>query len=145
MSQTLPKWLTVAALEAMGGEYVGEIASVRMMPVRNPYTRRTGDEPVITFDDAYKVVPNVGMRRGLIAAFGKETNVWLGRRITVRLQHFTTKNTGELRSVKVVDVEAAAEDDTGIDDESDARLDEQWGDLAEREAVAWKMKRGEDA
>ena len=143
MSKTLPRWLTNTVVEGLGGEYVGVIESVAMMPVRNPYTTQTSDEPVITFEDGRKIVPNIGMRRRLIAAFGKETDAWFGRRITVRLQQVVTKSTGELRSVKTVHVEAADEDDTGIDDEHDERLDDEWGDLPEREAMAWEMKGNE--
>ena len=66
--------------------YTGTVENVAMRQVRNPYTPEVVDEPVVTFADGYKLVPNIGMRRDLMAAFGHETDDWRGREITVKLQ-----------------------------------------------------------
>ena len=102
MRTTLPQWLKNEVLEALGGTYVGVVESVAMRQMQNPYTTETVDEPVVTFTDGYKLVPNIGMRRDLMAKFGHETDDWCGREITVRLQEVVSKRTGEVRWVKVV-------------------------------------------
>ena len=73
-----------------------------MRQVRNPFTAEVVDEPVIVFADGLRLVPNISMRRDLMAAFGDETDNWLGREITVRLQEVVSKRTGEVRWVKVI-------------------------------------------
>ena len=102
MRTTLPRWLKNDVLENRGGSYTGVVKTVAMRQVRNPYTTEVVDEPVISFSDDYKLVPNIGMRRDLMAMFGPETDVWCGQEITVRLQEVVSKRTGEVRWVKVV-------------------------------------------
>ena len=104
MRETLPRWLTNEALEERGGSYRGTVVSVAMRQVRNKFTTEDVDEPVITFMDGYKLIPNVGMRRHLMAALGHETDEWCGREITVRLREVVSKSTGERRWVKGVSV-----------------------------------------
>lgn len=102
MRTTLPKWLTNEELEERGGSYTGTVENVAMRQVRNKFTAEDVDEPVITFTDGYKLVPNIGMRRDLMATFGHETDEWCDREITVRLRAVVSKRTGEVRWVKVV-------------------------------------------
>ena len=102
MRTTLPKWLTNEVLKALGGTYSGTVANIVMRQVRNKFTTEDIDEPVITFTDGYKLIPNIGIRRDLMAAFGHETDDWCGREITVRLREVVSRRTGEVRWVKVV-------------------------------------------
>ena len=102
MRTTIPAWLNNEVIEECGGSYSGTVESVTMRQVRNPYTTEIVDEPVITFTDGHKLIPNIGMRRDLIAMFGHETDDWCSRVITVRLQEVVSKRTGEVRRVKVV-------------------------------------------
>ena len=102
MRTTLPKWLTNEELEERGGSYTGTVENVALRQVRNKFTAEDVDEPVITFTDGYKLVPNIGMRRDLMAKFGHETGEWCDREITVRLRAVVSKRTGEVRWVKVV-------------------------------------------
>ncbi len=101
MRTTIPAWLNNAVIEERGGSYFGTVESVTMRQVRNPYTTEVVDEPVITFTDGYRLIPNIGMRRDLMAMFGHETDDWCGREITVMLQEVVSKR-GEVRWVKVV-------------------------------------------
>ena len=80
MRTTLPQWLKIDVLEKRGGSYTGTIESVAVRQMRNPFTTEAVDEPVVTFADGYKLVPNIGMRRDLMAKFGHETDDWCGRR-----------------------------------------------------------------
>ncbi len=102
MRATLPRWLKNDVLEERGGTYTGTVESVGMRQIRNPFTTEIVDEPVITFGDGYKLVPNVGMRRDLMDMFGHETDDWCGREITVSLSKVVSRRTGEVRWVKVV-------------------------------------------
>ena len=102
MRTTLPKWLTNDAIDARGGSYTGTVENVAMRQVRNKFTAEDVDEPVITFADGYTLVPNIGMRRVLMAAFGDETDEWCDQKITVRLREVVSKRSGEVRLVKVV-------------------------------------------
>lgn len=102
MRTTLPRWLKNEVLEELGRSYTGTVENVAMRRIRNPFTTEVVDEPVITFVDGYKLVPNVGIRRDLKDMFGHETDDWYGREITVLLQEVVSKRTGEERRVKVV-------------------------------------------
>ena len=101
MRTTLPRWLKNEVLEELGGTYTGTVESVAVRQIRNPFTTENVDEPVVTFADGYKLVPNIGMRRDLMAMFGHETDDWCGREITVRLQKVVLKE-GKVRWMKVV-------------------------------------------
>lgn len=103
MRTTLPQWLKNEALKERGGTYTGTVESVALRQIRNPFTTEIVDEPVITFTDGYKLVPNIGMRRDLIAMFGHETNDWCGREITIMLKEVVSKRSGEVRRVKAVE------------------------------------------
>lgn len=94
--------MTNEVLKALGGTYSGTVANIVMRQVRNKFTTEDIDEPVITFTDGYKLIPNIGIRRDLMAAFGHETDDWCGREITVRLREVVSRRTGEVRWVKVV-------------------------------------------
>jgi hypothetical protein len=89
MNKHLPRWLNDAALAGLGGRYEGTIAAVVEERVRNSF-KRDGKgkplvvlEPVIQFEDRWRLVPNIGMRKVLIETFGAETDLWVGRRVVV--------------------------------------------------------------
>ena len=103
MRTTLPRWLKNDDVKECGGTYTGTVDSVVVRQVRNKFTTETVDEPVITFADGYKLVPNVGMRRDLMDLFGHETDDWCGREITVKLREQVSRRTGEVRWEKVVE------------------------------------------
>ncbi len=102
MRTTIPQWLKNQTLEERGGTYTNTIDTVAMRQVRNPFTTEIVDEPVIVFADGLRLVPNISMRRDLMAAFGDETDNWLGREITVRLRKVVSRRTGEVRKIKEV-------------------------------------------
>ena len=84
----------------MSDSYEGIIADVIEQPVRNRFTATRELEPVIVFEDGWRLIPNIGMRQTLVEFFGWETDAWVGRRIVV----YRTKTdrvdrqTGEVRS-----------------------------------------------
>jgi hypothetical protein len=107
MSRHLRKWLNDAALVALGGEYEGVIASVSEERIRNRFTAQTQLEPVIAFEDGFRLVPNLTMRRALAEALGDETDHWIGQRVRVwrRTTETVNRTTGEVRRVQVKTVE----------------------------------------
>jgi hypothetical protein len=104
MSRHLRRWLNDAELARREhGAYEGTIADVVEEVVRNPYTTRQEEVPVVVFADGWRLVPNFGMRAQLVAMFGAETDAWRGKRIRVfrRRTERTNKTTGETREVFV--------------------------------------------
>lgn len=84
MSRHLRRWLNDATLRRdFSGRYEGVIASVHEELIRNRFTAVKQVEPVITFDDGWRLIPNIGMRRALIEFYGANTDDWIGRRIVV--------------------------------------------------------------
>lgn len=81
------RWLTNAALDAMGGTYRGAIAAVREELVRNPFRyehdaagkNKAVYEPrlVVEFADGMRWVPNQLSLRVLKASFGRESERWM--------------------------------------------------------------------
>ena len=128
MRKTLRRWLTVKVLNAHGGAYTGTVKNVAEEQIRNPFTMKMVDRPVITFTDGYRIVPNDGMKEALIDAFGYESDNWRGRQITIRLQP------GKVGMVKIVDIapafvsESTHEGDAGHEDLA-------WRDPEERESA----------
>ena len=61
MSKTLPRWLTNDVLQERGGSYTGIVNNLALKPVRNKFTTETVEEPVMTFTDGYKLIPNIAM------------------------------------------------------------------------------------
>jgi hypothetical protein len=65
-------------LREMGDTYEGRIATVTEETIRNRYTAQKQREPVITFEDGWRLLPNINQRRALIAFFGPNSEDWLG-------------------------------------------------------------------
>jgi hypothetical protein len=99
MRKHLRRWLNNTALEQMGGCYEGVIATVLEEQVRNRYTAQREQQPVVAFDDGWRLIPNLSIRTAMIEAFGPETEDWPGRRMKVflRRDRHTNKTTGEMR------------------------------------------------
>jgi hypothetical protein len=97
MGKTLPRQITNNELEQRGGSYTGIVRGVAMERKWNKFTREKEEQPVISFTDGYELIPNMGMRRDLIAELGCESDDWLGTQITVCQKWFTfiDKETGE--------------------------------------------------
>jgi hypothetical protein len=101
MTRHLRRWLNDGELVRMDGSYTGLIAGVTEERIRNRYTAVKQLEPVITFDDGWRLVPNIGMRRALIEMLGAETNNWIGHAIRV-YRHRVQKNDGTTKWEKRV-------------------------------------------
>ena len=73
-----------------GWRYEGRIVRVEAQQVFNKY-KLTKKEvvPVISFDDGCQWIPNIGARRTLSAAWGSETDGWIGRRMRIFLKTVT--------------------------------------------------------
>ena len=102
MRKTLPQQITNDELKRRGGSYTGIVRDVVVKNTWNKYTREKVEQPHITFTDGYTLVPNMGIRRALIAEFGYESDGWRGKEITVYLEKFTSKSSGEVRWEKCV-------------------------------------------
>jgi hypothetical protein len=83
MTRHLKKWLNDAELRRMGDRYEGVVASVTEEPIRNRFTAQKQVEPVISFEDGWRVIPNVGMRKALIEFYGANSDDLIGRRLIV--------------------------------------------------------------
>ncbi len=100
MSRHLKNWINDAELQRRDGRYTGIIANVVEEEVRNRYTARREVQPVVEFDDGWRIIPNLSMRRALIEIFGTpETTRWIGRRIVIfrRRVERTDRASGEIR------------------------------------------------
>lgn len=84
MNRYQRRFLNEAALRQMDGErYEGIIDTVIEEPLRNRFTGTKELQPVIVFDDGWRLVPNITMRQALIAWWGPDTEEWIGRRVIV--------------------------------------------------------------
>ncbi len=85
MSRHVPCWINNPELQRLGGRYEGTIARVIEQVVHNRFRPKAEKqpEPVIVFADAYRLVPNITMRRLLMERFGPETDAWVGERLVV--------------------------------------------------------------
>jgi transcription initiation factor TFIIIB Brf1 subunit/transcription initiation factor TFIIB len=102
MTRHLHRWLNEKALrEVFDDRYTGRVATVTEETIRNRYTFQKQLEPIITFEDGWRLVPNIGQRRALIEFFGAETENWIGESFTVFLARVERKSpeTGQVRSV----------------------------------------------
>jgi len=101
MSRHLRRWLNGTALRKMNDRYEGLIGEVLEERLRNRFTATKELQPVIVFDDGWRLVPNIGMRRALIEFFGPDSEDWIGNRVVV-FQHRVEQvdpATGEAREV----------------------------------------------
>ena len=106
MRQHLKRWLANSDLQGMGGSYEGIIVDVIEEKVRNPFKAKHELNPVIVVLDGWRIVPNIGMRRDLVAHYGPETDTWEGRCIRIFLRPMTRKSSGDegrLRQEKAVE------------------------------------------
>jgi len=88
MTPYLQRSLTNAELMAREGwSYEGCIVRVVPQQVFNRW-KFTKDEivPVISFEDGYQWIPNVGARRMLTDAWGSDTDLWIGRCLRIYLK-----------------------------------------------------------
>src|SRR5689334_6954606 len=83
MTKHLRRWLNDEALREMGDSYEGRISNVVEERIRNRFTTAKQFEPVIHFEDGWKLIPNIGQRRVLCELWGPETDDWIGRRLQV--------------------------------------------------------------
>lgn len=83
MSRHLRRWLNDNALRELGDSYDGVIASVTEETIRNRFTSQKQLEPVVTFEDGWRLLPNINQRRALIQFFGPDTTDWIGQRLVV--------------------------------------------------------------
>jgi hypothetical protein len=99
MTRHLRRWLNDAALRKLGGTYEGIVQAVSEETIRNRFTLTKQIEPVISFDDGWRVVPNITMRRTLIELLGPDTDAWIGERLIVFRQRleFHDPDTGRTR------------------------------------------------
>ena len=84
MTRHLRRWLNDKALiEHFDDSYEGRIADVTEEVIRNKWTGQKQLEPVLVFEDGWRLLPNINQRRALIEFFGPETDDWVGRRLGV--------------------------------------------------------------
>lgn len=102
MRKHLRRWLNGPELRKLGDRYEGRIDRVTEEQVRNRFTGQKQIEPVIHFDDGYRLVPNYGMRVRLIEFWGDDTEDWIGHRLQVLHEPVTDKKTGKTRWQKQV-------------------------------------------
>lgn len=95
MTRHLRRWLNDKALsENFSDRYEGRIADVTEEVIRNRFTGVKQLEPVVVFEDGWRLVPNVGQRRALIEFFGPETDDWKGHRLVV-FRHSTQRTSAD--------------------------------------------------
>jgi hypothetical protein len=100
MTRHLRRWLNDKALnENFDGEYEGRIGDVTEETIRNRFTGQKQLEPVVIFEDGWRLLPNINQRRALIELMGADTEVWIGRRLCV-FRHCTQKTDTETGLVK---------------------------------------------
>ena len=84
MTRHLRRWLNDKALsEHFNDSYEGRIDAVTEEVIRNRFTGTKQLEPVVIFDDGWRLLPNINQRRALIEFFGPETEEWIGCRLGV--------------------------------------------------------------
>src|SRR5262245_1700908 len=84
MTRHLRRWLNDKVLREMGDTYQGRIVSVTEEEIKNRYKGHQKQlEPVITFEDVWRLIPNITQRTSMIAMFGPETDDWIGCEVVV--------------------------------------------------------------
>lgn len=99
MNRHLRRWLNDRTLRELGDAYDGVIASVSEEMIRNRFTAEKKLEPVITFEDGWRLLPNISQRRALIQFFGADTGEWVGQRVVV-YRHRVTQTDQETGAVR---------------------------------------------
>jgi len=87
MSRFLHNQLTnTELLKRQDCRYEGQIARVVEQLVFNKFKKvKEEPVPVIVFEDGWEWIPNLTARRGLVAAWGSETDEWIGRWVAIYL------------------------------------------------------------
>jgi hypothetical protein len=91
MTRYLHRKLTNDELKTRDGwRYEGRILRVEEQRVFNKY-KFTKEEivPMISFEDGWEWIPNIGARNALTEALGADTDRWIGRRLRVYLKAVT--------------------------------------------------------
>ncbi len=65
--------------------FEGQIASVAVETVSNPWNLQKTAQPVLYFADGNAWIPNEGAKRLLIDAWGEESEGWIGRWLAIYL------------------------------------------------------------
>lgn len=96
MSRHLKKWLNDQALRELGDVFDGRIVDVVEETIRNRYTAQKTLEPVIVFEDGWRLIPNLTQRTVLVKLFGSDSEDWIGRRVRIFrfAKEHTDKSTG---------------------------------------------------
>jgi hypothetical protein len=80
----LRRWLNDSTLtREFPSGYEGTIFEVVEERLHNRYRCTKELQPVIVFEDGWRLVPNISMRRALKEFFGSDTDEWIGRRVQV--------------------------------------------------------------
>jgi hypothetical protein len=95
MRRHLKRRMNNSDLEQMGGQYEGVVVNVVLEEMRNRYTVKREEHPVIVFEDGWRIVPNLGMRRALINSVGPESDDWIGGRVRIFLRPMARKHGGD--------------------------------------------------
>ena len=118
-------------LEQMGGTYHGVIADVVVEEMRNPFTAKREELPVIVFEDGWQLVPNLGIRRDLTDWLGSESDNWIGASIRIFLRPMTRKvesGDGKQRLEKAVECLEAPAAEPEMTERKELAADEiTWG------------------
>ncbi len=91
MTRYLHRKLTNTELKTRDGwRYEGRIVRVEEQRVFNQW-KFTKEEivPVISFEDGWEWIPNLGARKVLTGALGADTDRWIGRRLSIYLKAVT--------------------------------------------------------
>lgn len=131
MRRHLKRRMTNGDLEQMGGSYEGVIVEVVLEKMRNPFTTKSEVNPVVSFEDGWRIVPNIGMRRALTENLGPDTDGWIGRQIRVFLrpvQRRAPSGDGKQRLEKAVEcLDAPAAEPETAEREELAAAEITWG------------------
>jgi hypothetical protein len=94
MLRHLRRFLNDTTLRELGDVYEGRIEAVAEELIRNRHNGTKTLEPVIAFEDGWRLIPNIGQRKALIEMFGPDTDMWIGRSLQVfraRLERIDSK------------------------------------------------------
>ena len=105
MRKHLKRNMNNSDLEQMDGSYEGVIVEVTLEEMWNRHRGKREEHPIITFEDGWRIVPNIGMRRDLVDGFGPESEDWIGSRVRIFLRPMARKDTSgkERRFEKAVE------------------------------------------
>ena len=97
MRQYLKRWITLEALEHLGGTYEGQIVQAGVEELRNQFSKEHGEHPTIRFHDGWRLGLNQGMCRTLIDACGCDAEDWVGQWVQVSLEPMPRRDSEDPR------------------------------------------------